>query len=321
MAELRHLFPPDTVHTEQYTYPRRPGGSEFAVPPRDDRQLHARLLIQQIQEADQQAQSEAASRPMQVRPKGKTLNFQSDPDFKLQLQSLELRKSGIELLNVRVADQVMHATVFIPEGKIGIFVRKFEAYATENTPRGKPKNKALAESITAIRLGALASFWTDAGEFPNERTTPLWWEVWLRDDATMTDVVEQFRTTAQTLGITVSAREIRFPERRVLLARTSIQQWMQFENLFDILAELRLAKWLAGEFVSLSPRDQADWIAEALTRIQPPPQNAPAVCHLDTGVNRGHPLLALALSEEHVLACDPDWSPADRHGHGTGVGE
>ena len=41
------------------------------------------------------------------------------------------------------------------------------------------------------------------------------------------------------------------------------------------------------------------------------------MCHLDTGVNRGHPLLEFAIAEEHVLACDPNWSPADLQGHGT----
>jgi hypothetical protein len=263
-----------------------------------------------MQAAELEAQSAATSRFTAARPEGTVLDFRSDPGFKLQLQSLEMRRSGIELLNSRVVDQVMHATVFIPAGKTGIFVRKFEAYAQKDTPTGKPKNRELTESTTEIRLAALESFWTDAGAFPTERDNPVWWEVWLRDDATSNDVAAQFRTTAQAFGIDVSPREIRFPERRVLLARASINQWTQFENLFDILAELRLAKWLAGEFVSLPPQDQAEWIAEALTRIQPPRPNAPAVCHLDTGVNRGHPLLALALADENVLTCDPNWSPA-----------
>jgi hypothetical protein len=37
---------------------------------------------------------------------------------------------------------------------------------------------------------------------------------------------------------------------------------------------------------------------------------------LDTGVNRGHPLLAPALAESDVLACR-GWSSNDHHGHGT----
>jgi hypothetical protein len=317
MADLRHLFPPDTAQAEQYTYAKSFRRGDFKVPPRDDRQQHAFGLMQQMQGAVLQAQSEATSKPAVVHPKGTTLDFQSDPGFKLQLQSLEIRGSGIELLNSRIVDQVMHGTVFIPEGKTGIFVRKFEKYATENTKKGMPRHKDLTESITAIRLGALESFWTDAGAFPQEQDTPLWWEVWLRDYTTLNDISAQFRTTARLLGMTVSTREIFFPERRVLLTYATLNQWTQFENLFDILAELRLAKWLAGEFVSLFPREQAEWIAEALTRIQPPPHDAPAVCHLDTGVNRGHPLLALALAEENVLVCDPTWSATDRQGHGT----
>src|SRR3712207_1259019 len=98
--------------------------------------------------------------------------------------------------NSRVVDEVMHGTVFIPEGKTGIFVRKFEKYAQENTRTGKPWNKTLAESITEIRLAALESFWTDAGKFPSESENPLWWEVWLCDLTSMDDVSAQFRITA-----------------------------------------------------------------------------------------------------------------------------
>src|SRR6266436_1671596 len=133
MAELRHLFPPETAQAEQYTYAKSFRRGDFRAPPRDDWQQHAIGLMQQMQGAEQQAQSEAASKPTAAHPKGTTLDFQSDPGFKLQLQSLEIRGSGIELLNSRIVDQVMHGTVFIPEGKTGIFLRKFEKYATENT--------------------------------------------------------------------------------------------------------------------------------------------------------------------------------------------
>ncbi len=320
MVQLRHLFPSGTAQAQRYIYPRKVGSSEFKVPARDDRNQHASDLIRQVEDAEQQSQSGAALKPAEKRPEGIVLDFRSDPGFKLQLQSLEMQRSGIELLNSRVISDIMHATVFIPEGKIDIFVRKLEAYAHKDTPQGLPRNKDFAESITEIRLGVLKSFWTDSREFPEAQHNPLWWEVWLREQTNPQDVSEQFRDIAQSLGIDVNPHEIRFPERRVLLARATPNQWTQFETLFDILAELRLAKWLAGDFVNLPPRDQAAWIEEALTRIQPPPQDAPAVCHLDTGVNRGHPLLALALAEENMLAYDPNWLPTDhRDGHGTAM--
>ena len=209
---------------------------------------------------------------------------------------------------------------FVPEGKVGIFVRKFEAYAHKDDPRsGKPRNKALAESINAIRLAALQSFWTDAGNFPSEIDRPLWWEVWLRGASNPDDVAEVFRQKAKAVQIGVGPHQVRFPERRVLLALATVEQWAAFENLFDILAELREAKTLAGEFIALPPRDQGEFVQEVRERIGRPPSDAPSVCHLDTGVNRAHPLIELALSNEHLLTVMPGWSAADQDGHGTAM--
>ena len=321
MARYRHLFPTGTAAQEPYTYAKKVGGVEFKTPPRDDRQAHGSRLTAEIQAAEQEAGNLAADEALEEKPKGIALDFVSDPGFKLQLQGLEMRQSGIELCNARVEDDVMHATVFVPEGKVDLFVRKFESYGKENTNTGKPKNRVLVESINSVRLAALRSFWTDAGPFPESRDEPVHWEVWLRERTNPHDVSEQFRAAAQASGIEVSARELRFPERRVLLARASVAQWTQVVNLFGMLAELRLAKRLSGEFVDMTPREQASMITEAIARIEPPPLDSPAVCHLDTGVNRGHPLLEFALSESDLLACTPDWSPADTHPqqHGTGM--
>ncbi len=211
----------------------------------------------------------------------------------------------------------MYGTVFVPYGKVGIFVRKFEAYVKVNTPKGKPKNKVLVESIAAVRLSSLKSFWTDAGGFPEGNNTPRWWEIWLRDATNPHDVAETFRERAEAAGVHVSSTELKFPERRVLLAHGTADQLVAIANLFDVLAELRLAKTLAGGFVELPAREQATLIEEVRPRIQSPPQEAPSVCHLDTGVNRGHPLLELALRPEEVLSVDPTWQVTDQSGHGT----
>lgn len=323
MDQLPHLFPRETGTVERYTYARQVGSAEFRVPPRD-RVPHSQSLVTQLESAEQQAKTQVAAQPTAEKPKGVVLDFQSDPKFKLQLKSLESERSGIELRNSRVdSSGVMHATVFVPDGKVGLFVRKFEAFAdpTKDSKKGKPKNNDLVASIGQIRLAALESFWQDAGEFPTEKDQPLWWEVWLRDATNPHDVVDDFRQRAQAAGVLVSNRELRFPDRRVVLARATVTQLLAIENLFDILAELRLAKILAGEFLELPPRDQADFIQDALLRITAPPVDAPAVCHLDTGVNRGHPLLALALAEEHLLTVDPTWLASDGHPqqHGTGM--
>jgi hypothetical protein len=321
MDQLRHLFPRETGTIARYTYPHDIV-TTFDAPPRD-RVPHSRLLIDQIQSAEQQANEQIVSHPHVEKPKGVVLEFQSDPTFKLRLKSLESARSGIELLNSRVdASGVMHATVFIPDGKVGLFVRKFEAYAEPiKEDKKRPNNNDLVASISLIRLAVLEqSFWMDAAKFPEDKKQALWWEIWLRNAADdQLDVVDVFRQRAQAAGVLVSNRALRFPDRRVVLARATVTQLLAFENLFDILAELRFAKILAGEFLALTPRDQVDFIQDALSRIKPPPVDAPAVCHLDTGVNRGHPLLELALAEEHLLAIDPTWLPSDGHPqqHGT----
>jgi hypothetical protein len=323
MEQLPHLFPRETGTVERYTYPRKVKSSEFQAPPRD-RIPHSQNLVAQINSAEQQAKSQVAARADAEKPQGVVLNFQSDPSFKLKLKSLDQSRSGIELLNSRVdANGVMHATVFIPDGKVGHFVRRFEEYAdpTKDSPKRRPRNNELVASISQIRLAALESFWMDAGEFPTEQDQPIWWEVWLRETGDPHDVVDLFRQRAQDLQVLVSGRELRFPDRRVVLACATVSQLLAIENLFDIIAELRFAKILTGEFLDLPPREQAEYIHEALSRIEPPSANAPAVCHLDTGVNRAHPLLELALSEEHLLAVDPAWLASDGHPqqHGTGM--
>ncbi|MEI8019144.1 MAG: S8 family peptidase [Schlesneria sp.] len=333
MDQLPHLFPRETGIVERYTYARQVGSAVFQIPPRD-RVPHSQSLVSQIKSAEQEAKDQVKAHPTTEQPKGVVIDIQSDAkvkidqtrfqEYKLKLESLEADRSGIELRNSRVdASGVMHATVFIPNGKIEIFVRKFEAYADpgKDSEKGTPKNNELVASISQIRLAALESFWMDAGEFPKEADQPLWWEVWLCEATNPHDVVDIFRQRAQVAGVLVSNRSLRFPDRRVVLAHATVTQLLGIENLFDILAELRFAKILAGEFLDLPPRDQAEFIKDVLTRIEPPSAHAPAVCHLDTGVNRGHPLIGLALAEEHLLAVDPTWLVSDGHPqqHGTAM--
>jgi hypothetical protein len=316
MDPLRHLFPRNSGVAEPYQYPHRVGGGEFTVPPRD-RAPHAATLTAQIEnavatEAEQHAAAGAA--------KGIVFDFRSDPGFKLKLESLDFRPSGIELRSARVDEHgVMHASVFVPEGKTTFFIRRLEKYATETTGGAIPKAryKDLVESIHEVKLASLESFWRDAGEFPGETTEPLWWEVWLADLGAAVDVAADFRQRAAAVGITVPERELKFPERRVVLAKATAAALVTIENLFELLAELRLAKLLPGEFLDLAPHDQAEFVEDARTRIVLAQPVRSSVCQLDTGVNRGHPLLEPAIAVEHVLSVDPAWSPADLSGHGT----
>jgi hypothetical protein len=314
MPDFRHLFPQGTGNAEKYTYSGTVVTGEFRVNARDNKNEHARALMAATAAAATLDDAPKLTGVTVAEPAGVVVEFTSDPGFKLQLDSLEALRSGIELRNAKVVDGVMHATVFIKEGKVGHFTRKFEAYLSEFTRKGNPKHRDLVESIANVRRAALSSFWTDVGSFPDDVDEVRWWEVWLQDSA---DVVKTFRERAAAVGVLVSERDLRFPERRVLLANASIKQLTSFTNLFDILAEIRLAKFLAAEFLELPPRVQSDFVDEALGRITPPPADAPAVSHLDSGVNSGHPLIALALPDDSLFTCNPEWGINDQKGHGT----
>lgn len=87
MDELRHLFPKETAATEHYTYPGKVRTGEFKVPPRD-RVAHSAKLIKELRAAEQQAREVSEDNQQGENPKGVVFHFQSNPEFKLWLQSL-----------------------------------------------------------------------------------------------------------------------------------------------------------------------------------------------------------------------------------------
>ncbi len=87
--------------------------------------------------------------------------------------------------------------------------------------------------------------------------------------------------------------------------------------MLNDVAEVRKAKETATVFNEMGPADQGDWAKELSDRVAPPSDDAPAVCVLDTGVTRGHLLLATSLDAADCHTCDPAWGTEDHLGHGT----
>ena len=110
-----------------------------------------------------------------------------------------------------------------------------------------------------------------------------------------------------------------FPERTVLLVSATLEQMQGSLLTLNSIAELRRAKETAEFFDSLRREEQQEWLDELLTRTQFPADadEVPRVCLLDTGVNRGHPLLHPALDAGDLHAVEPGWGTDDAHGHGT----
>ena len=88
-------------------------------------------------------------------------------------------------------------------------------------------------------------------------------------------------------------------------------------QLLASFAELRKAKETADFFTGMARLEQLEWIEELIPRIQQPDENAPAVCVLDTGVTRAHPLLEPVSAPEDMHTHNLAWGVDDRANHGT----
>lgn len=253
---------------------------------------------------------------------GLQIEFESFPDIELAFESLARERSGIELLNVRHTKHNTFATIFVPDGMLDHFERLIREYLDYNTDtRGRPRdNRRLIDAIREIRAASLRSLWTDDDNvFPQTEDEFVWWEVWLPVRRDRRAVVGQFRQLARGTGLQLAPGTIEFPERTVLLAYASAERMRGSILTLNCIAELRRAKETAQFFDSLSPTEQSEWGEDALRRIKFSPENAevPHVCLLDTGVNRGHPLLEQALAAGDLHSIEPAWGVDDQHGHGT----
>ena len=89
----------------------------------------------------------------------------------------------------------------------------------------------------------------------------------------------------------------------------------------NCVAELRRAKDTAEFFDGLAPLEQHEWAEELLARLTLPADAdpVPRVCLLDSGVNRGHPLLAPVIASEDLHTVEPAWGTNDTANHGSGL--
>lgn len=247
---------------------------------------------------------------------GLYLDFEIPPGEEDAVELLENRVKHIELVAVRQPSDISPAlaTVFVPDSASNHFFKKVEAYRSENTKKGKPKDEALITRIENIALAAVRSLFTDDPALLPTAGQQIWWEVWIRQGHAVT-----FDAVATRLAIPVQQQRLVFPDREVrLVYGNEITIARLFVNS-DAIAELRRAKDTPGLFVRWSNVEQAAWATELVGRLTAPERQDVAVCVLDTGVTQTHPLLAPALDPNDVPAYDPGWSGGDSRGHGTNM--
>jgi Subtilase family len=271
-------------------------------PPSPIRAEHARRLTEEARQAERQGIARRATTAQE-----------------LELKSLDPLRQGPELVAVTARgtqeNRVQFATVYVPAGEMSYFFQRLDQYANEDTATGNPRNANMVERIAVLRLATLREIWTDAREsFPRPHDK-VWWEVWLRRSDG--HEIERLQASAANTDMVIGSRHLVFDNRVIVLAQATATQLASALNVIDDFAELRAARVSSEFFTALSPAEQADWISDLVNRTEPAPATAPAACILDTGINRGHPLLGHSLSEDDLHTCNLAWGASDHDGHGT----
>lgn len=302
---------------ERYT--ARAGGGARAVVPPQDRAVHAAALRTQLAAVEAvQRELSTLQREDPAAPRiGLQVEFASFADVPLAVESLARDRQGIELMNVRQHDGRVFATVFVPDGKLSHFKKVLGDYES----RQVRDNQRLVDAIQSVHVAEFDAVWNDTADaLPPDDVTPIWWEAWLPIGAQRDATVASFRQLAERAGLSVRDAALQFPERSVVLMHGSRQQILDSALLLCYVAELRRAKNTAEFFDRLPPDEQADWGANMQARLQrqpPDPTEGAYVTLLDTGVNRGHPLLAPLIDASDLHVVNPEWDVDDRNGHGT----
>lgn len=337
-----HIHVPAAAWRSRETYTPHGGGGPTPEPgaPASGRPAHATSLRDAIEAAATSASERRAAVAMDItgaKP-GMYLEFESFPGWDLAVQSMENRRAQkverhIELVAVteqaegdgEAALRTQRATVFVPEGEVGHFLKQLEKYA-DTTPKtsGERRHEKVYDRVASVRLAALRALWTDAaGAWPARDTDAIWWEVWLR--RTDGNELERLYEYCGHVNARIAPRRIAFVDRIVTLVYASAKTIAGSLDVMGDIAELQGAKETATFFVEERPADQAAWTKDLAARTTPAGPAAPAVCLLDTGVNAGHPLLNGSLAPEDRHACDPTWGVdddgggPDMEGHGTAM--
>ncbi|MCI5090843.1 S8 family peptidase [Phaeodactylibacter sp.] len=315
------IFIKGSKEDHSYTSPQS-GGPGYRLPTRN-RRNHGDRLLEKLNDAwrefeEVKNQREAVALPVSH---GIYLEFKSRIGFDLVTKSLENIKQGIRLLNVKSSSggeqETVIATVYIPAGKENYFISKVQAYLDEDTSKGNPKNAPLVESIENVQLAIFESFWQDSPELIPEQN-PEWCEVWIRTNKRDADLVE-FVQTCTTLGIEIQNSAIFFPERTVVLVKADKAQLTELFQASDKIAEYRRARETVRFFVELNNVEQTEWVEDIRQRIELDEDIDTSIYILDTGINNGHRLIELSLSDEDLHSYLDDWGVHDHKGHGTNM--
>lgn len=221
------------------------------------------------------------------------------------------------------ADALNDRTIalYVPDRSRNVLEQIIEDYLAGpvSEKSGAPPHQPKVEAIDAFRIARLETFWTDdPAALPTDPQHAMWWGLWCwpSGEAVIEEVCARLDVRVADVD-----RRLYFPEIVVVpvWATRATIELMLFTT--SAIAELRRASDSPYFFVDDIRGEQQAWVDDLAERTVWPGGETPAVCVLDTGVNRGHALIEPALSPTDTQAVDPAWGGDDHHagGHGTGM--
>ncbi|MBD9541740.1 S8 family peptidase [Ensifer sp. ENS04] len=197
---------------------------------------------------------------------------------------------------------------FHPQSLVAVqtAAEKYISYS-ESDPR-KPNHFNFFEAVPTVALTSVEDVWTSRAK-PPEDEKEISWEVWLFSHSEA-----RFRQALEILNIKNPRRGVQFGDVTVL-AMVGTRSMLERVVRSASVTQLRPASTLNTSLLNMPAAVQQQAILVAAAKVKPAPANAPAVCILDTGVYKNHPLLKPSLRYQGVVG--GKYTPDDHDGHGT----
>ncbi len=310
---------------DTYESPQR-GGSSPKLPSIDPN-AHTSKLLRQLDEIQRQAQerSETARDELATR---EIVAVRPISGAELTADQLDDRRRDARLIGVdpdtgTVLLDVAHPNLDYLRTKINEFGDDAKTTSKIERDGTITIHRSAERAIGPVDTIGLASLVDLQG--PRLRTEtvaenrPYWFEIacrggYRRPTSETQDSRTQIGRQLQRVGASQHLQEFIGPEQVYFFTRLTQQQLESLLAIVDCIYEVELAPPSVRDLQLLedmTTRDLRDFT------LSPPPENAPSVVILDTGISTEHPLLKPAILSASSAAPDLFPSPEDTFGHGT----
>ena len=240
---------------------------------------HAQTLRASLEQIATTATATQTAWPEELRANGFIFAAEAWPGFELAVESLERKRSGIELVTYawirrkRVNPKLPWSMFRVQDE---LFFGRLTRYAEEETRAGRPKGRAAPCESSGLSSGDRGTaLGADDTPFPTTAEA-IWWEVWRPRtggelDALSEIAVSQHWERAETA--------VEFPDRTITAVLATTESLGGALGTRLPIAELR-SPHLVETPAELPPQEQALLARDLVDRLRAPGPNAPAVCLL-----------------------------------------